>query len=1449
MKKLSLLLLTLCLSLATWAALLDPNTGWDYLNPYAYDLKSEVIDNGSTLRLTYKFNAPGFGNSDDYNLLNPKDGTGTGRGIQIYLLYKNEQGEWQRVQKDDGTGDYGIYSGGYNEATTYTVEVPVADLPKNCKGKELTWEARVHGNIGRTKPKVVKASGTKPTNAYGIAINNDPMHARFAQMFVSEAYPNKRGGWDKHGSGDVYANANTMLEYSPLLTYVCAHHKHYYNGNGNVSHFASSWGNGNVYSYANSYNNEPNRVKISEDGRMFVSSFHPHAACAVVEYGRNRDAYDAYNYYSVITNNWGDNDNLTNNDNNNPFLYRRCIGMDVKGSGDNLKIILLWIDANGVSYKWTDNSTQSGAKFEIWEYEVGRTEKDQYLNSTRLYLPPFDTSCDYVSKIGEYTDWDHQNSAGGAFYQGVVYSWNNHYRGFADLAYGPNNDVWVKLDYAQEKAVKAKIIRVKLDNGAATKKTVEVTRTGGYYGGSAIFIKDNMLFTGTGANSSGGVSSEDNFIHVYEINSATGELTTNNDGSLKPKWKIQDSRIGKWVTGFTSDYAGNIFVTTDDGTWKSGSGANFTANVLGIAMPYSTAVITRAKGTFTIYDAVPNILATDLRYDIVRGKNQYEFSFYVNTKPQEAEIRFYESKAAMKLSLDVVNADNYKDGTNQYKPAFVYKIPQGKLKQGKITVNLGAVGGLVDANGVITNERIPAGVLYWSVYVRTRDNKNAYAPVYQENVALNFNTSGTQMRKHIVVNNYPETDMFGSIIAANYQNKTTGTRNERGLLIYRINDKGIDDFTSPPTSSNIKNERYTLSTTSYLNKNTVDESFLNYPRRMAVAPNGRIYIADEGSTGLPDNVTFHCKPEVWTHSNGGVKIWDPTTPNKFTIFSNNQINTSTGVALWKHNPSDDKSWKLYATNTYGEFTIHSDGKSGNDSKSYYTKAAQSGKYAWNGFVEYLISSHPNGASTWQKSDSIHHPLGMGDASGNFSIVAMDKGIWLCQHREHTVALKDKINQPLADNMEAICISFIPYNSNTRTWRSSWINGSKENDEQVKNRSKFSQTTSAPVQSTPGGGMAYKKIKISEGQYKEYIYVPNHDGHIAQVEITGWTGSGTSIKPTMDTVNVRLIATPNDLKGQHDVTGTSDKWTTSCITSMDFDFAGNLVITIGPGNHNSSHALMVYTMPYDRTNAREIQAPNSCIEIPERVAQLDMDKEDMDAVIAANVQKYPQGCAVDLYRPLQGKMFNTICLPFELDLTTLPEKHPLKDAEVREYTGLSLQDISGEKVLALEFSEVSVLEANKPYIIQIKDDNGYKSIMRFQGPLLLTSTVGDEISNDCTIDNIKYTITYKGIVPYQEVAALPDPETGEYLRLILVADNRLAAITSTGNMYGFRGYFELSQPLPKGMKARISTDKKTPTNTTIVVDGKKVNIEKYLREGRVYIRVGDSLYTIDGQVVE
>ena len=239
-------------------------------------------------------------------------------------------------------------------------------------------------------------------------------------------------------------------------------------------------------------------------------------------------------------------------------------------------------------------------------------------------------------------------------------------------------------------------------------------------------------------------------------------------------------------------------------------------------------------------------------------------------------------------------------------------------------------------------------------------------------------------------------------------------------------------------------------------------------------------------------------------------------------------------------------------------------------------------------------------------------------------------------------------------------------------------------------------------------------------------------------------------------------------------------------------------------------------------------------IPERLSH-DMNDTEMNLA-----SKQPNG--LDLYRPFQGGMFNTICLPFKLDLTTLPANHPLKDATLKEYTGLNLVDgLSGEKVLELTFADVDggIIRANTPYLIQPKEN--YNSIIRFATPTLTNTTGGTVYHED---ETNTYGISYQGIIPL-----LPTVVDGESLTLILVADNRLAVLTGAGDMYGFRGYFRLNQPLPRGMQTRITTSKGTTTNTTIVVDGKKVNVNKFLREGRVYIRMGDSLYTVDGQLVK
>ena len=195
---------------------------------------------------------------------------------------------------------------------------------------------------------------------------------------------------------------------------------------------------------------------------------------------------------------------------------------------------------------------------------------------------------------------------------------------------------------------------------------------------------------------------------------------------------------------------------------------------------------------------------------------------------------------------------------------------------------------------------------------------------------------------------------------------------------------------------------------------------------------------------------------------------------------------------------------------------------------------------------------------------------------------------------------------------------------------------------------------------------------------------------------------------------------------------------------------------------------------------------------------------------------------------------------------------LKDAEVKQYTGLQLSDIGGEKMLELVFKDVpidgegkQVLIANKPYIIQPKVR--IPGIIQLQNPIQFVA-IDEQSIEKKTQDN--YAITFKGVIPTQLIDI--QYENGQPLTLLLVAENRLAEMIpdegTTGQIYGFRGYFELNKPL-NGIGARIAPKQSVSTSTTIIVDGKRVNINKYLREGRVYIRMGDTLYTIDGQKVQ
>lgn len=1391
MKKLSLLFFAVCASVMSWAQN-NSTAGLAYtLNPYAYDLAIKSWDPATRLlTVQFKLNAPpnlddsGTDNNGPYNA---GIADNEPNGIQIYAV--DQSGNEYRI---GGLGRNVIQNGISNGYFEYTMDLS-AGTSLEFKGtskplpldEPLTWKVRVKGRSNKTaayqKPRHITArpSGHKrPRYTLGVDVGNKPLSPNFGKIFITEVSDGSKNlvnntslqghatwGWlydalydaNYTVDGGGHKRMPALLEYTPQLLYKTLHKKYKHDG-------ADSWFSGTPYY-------EPHRVRVSDDGRIFVTSHHTNAGAAVMEYKGNNQ------FITII-----DFDRTNVVTGTNAKFNRRVVSMDVKGSGSDLKILVAWIDA--------DAATKNGkkcAQIQCWEYPIGTSESKH--------------AHDSGTKIAEFNDLTYTSGSGvndgtGLLYRGYLNTWNGGNLGFVDVAYGKgnNNPVWLKIDYSYGTVAPGQLLY--FENGALkyTNTMNSSYHYNSYYGGNSLLIKGDTLITTGGQR-----------LQLYKIGS---------NGQLSELDYITSDEFGAWTNGLALDYANNLYGVSE-----------YTGRLITVALPYSGVVETPAptNSTFTIAKPVPNILATDLRYDIVRGKNQYEFSFNVNTKPQEAQIRFYESYEDMQKSLNVVNADNY-NGTNPNKPVYVYNIPQVKLKQGRIAVNLGAVGGQADANGVITNDRLPAGVLYWSVYVKTRESK-AFAPIYEQS------TTGEDAhhRLHATVNNYPETDGFGHIYAVNYYAEFD-SRN--GLMEYSSNPTGE----SNDEQNSIKNStRYKL-VKNYLNPAGNKPKFTNQ-RRLAVAPDGKVYIADCGSS-LPFDKNA-IRP--WLFTGGGVFVWNPNTQTgneiQISLFSTkDQSSTATAVDIYNH----DGQLKLYATNTYGEFENHYSGKK--YWKDYqYTEDNQANVniYGWNGFKEFNLGT-PNNILLEETAGTVLHSLGMGDGNGNIGIVATEKGIWMAQHRlndvQYTIDVfkADNSKKPaLPDNTENYILSFVPYGNDTRrTWTSCstrGINYSGSTYDQT-GASELTQLPSSPLQACPGAGLAYRKTNG-----KEFLYIVNHQGNIVELQITSWSGTTPSVKYNKTYPGSgpkEAFLNTGRLQG--------------IINTMCFDYAGNLITTSGLeylGSTSTQH-IIVYTMPYDRVNAREIQAPNSCRMIPERIAHLDMDKEDLDELIEEHQKDHPTGCAVDLYRPIQGGEFNTICLPYTLDLTTLPEGHPLYKAELKEYTGLNLNTVGGEKVLELVFTDVSdrVIIANKPYIIQPEEN--YNSIIRFAGPLQLTNTTGKA---DYWAENSNnYNITFQGIIPYQEIT--PIIQDGVSLTLMLVADNRLAEMTTTGYMYGFRGYFKLNQPLPKGMRTRITTSKGTATNTTIVVGGKKVNVEKFIREGRVCIRVGDTLYTISGEVI-
>jgi hypothetical protein len=214
-----------------------------------------------------------------------------------------------------------------------------------------------------------------------------------------------------------------------------------------------------------------------------------------------------------------------------------------------------------------------------------------------------------------------------------------------------------------------------------------------------------------------------------------------------------------------------------------------------------------------------------------------------------------------------------------------------------------------------------------------------------------------------------------------------------------------------------------------------------------------------------------------------------------------------------------------------------------------------------------------------------------------------------------------------------------------------------------------------------------------------------------------------------------------------------------------------------------------------------------------------DNHDISDVLYAN-----QLINVSMTRSLTSSQYNTFCLPFALS-----------DAQLQLYfgAGYDLEEfVSSEldgDLLSLTFSKVTALTAGKPYLLQPAVD--------VANPTFEAVTLGATSPVDQTSDTyISFIGTY----------APTELEGGNKNLLFLGADNELFWPASTGNLKGFRAYFEVKDAAQKAAKrARIVQQPGTATGIeNQVVNGKCEN-GKFIKDGQLFIIRDGKTYNILG----
>ena len=787
----------------------------------------------------------------------------------------------------------------------------------------------------------------------------------------------------------------------------------------------------------------------------------------------------------------------------------------------------------------------------------------------------------------------------------------------------------------------------------------------------------------------------------------------------------------------------------------------------------------------TIYaiwqEPVPCIVAYDLNCKYLIGKMAFEFSFYANTQPTAGKLNFYNMN---------------EEPIGEY--------PINYLWQGKNTV-------VINAEDIpsLNQELIEGRDFLWEVHLEARPS-TLFAEIFRSST---FNTA------YATIDNSPESDFFGSIWVANQQKHGYSNGETDGGIWRLVPEQGYArdggafagghrphrprpgepkpnggggqpprwDGQQPPQGGGQppqggaqqspqggKQEPPRGGRPDHTPSENTENGF-EVIFRPTVAPDGTVYLTDNGK------------------SYGGVFIMDPHTKEITNFFdgctyangewkynSNLVGSGSTGAHIYWYEDGDNKNG--FNPKTSKLFLMHNTHLANNN---------EDNNGETRGFFVYdLMGNTPSPQYTILKNipgETSNMDVYVNTGVTDYAIVGTSRGAWVCQTRNED---KNVISDP--------SLTFYPSDNSTPTI--------------------FTKSLDTSV-----GGI-FGDNELIHGSFGSAIAVSKDEKLLAMV---GGTGNIMlfDIEWSNETTPTPTLTNKRDYPIVTDDPTTNGTWDIPAITTLNFDYAGNLVATLGKTYNDASdqHEVVIFTLP---------KTPNH-IDVPSRYSQRvpSLVEDDQCASIAIANKKYE---TVEIYRKMQAGMYNTICLPFDIDLNNLSEDHPYKKATVVEFVGTKIQTVGGEDVLELQFSPVKIMKAGVPYLIQPYEQD-IKEPVRVSG---VSTCDNDNNIGGMSIKPENSAATFHGITSPTTIAKNPNI-------LFLVANNRLATASSTGDMLGNRAYFILddAQNLPK--RSMISIVKSTPAGFEEIYNTYQTEAYKMLYNGMIVIVRDGVMYDLMG----